>query len=706
MRKKRKFKAVKKPLSPARLAHLREASKKGVEAMKRNKESRAAVEITAPEGTWEHEVQRFGKGFSAWRARIKRQRGFDPAGFLEQILKGKFEVNAETISGQGEIGITTFKPRKPQLQWFRDIIEWRWAATDDDRWRFLQTQDPNAVRPEGRFANLVIKYRRAGFSTGNVQFINAEGTVNRGCNAVIAAHSNDGLDNMSDILRTCVGGSKTVEEEVEETITNEDGTEEKITRSKTVRKAKGMSMKRFKTINDSVIRLLGPNASMGRGWNPMHLQWTETDYVDDIEPSLDSVLPSLNKSAFSTVTLESTMRRDATTGFKDYVARSQRGETKAKVYFQGWMDDETAVLPPTADKLGDLLARRSLAGAENYEFEVLMDKYHATIEQVNWWRSRFVEDARNNLAAMKEMYPATLEEALEASGGTEFLTADAMDFQRSNCCGPIERRLCRYDTFDEILDANVWLNNPHLAIWEQPRVGHKYVVGADGADAAMRQVFEEGSECYAVVLDETTGEQVAEWHGHANAADFAIAIWRAHKYYNHALVVPEKNACAAVIAYLMDTLQCNNVYERESFGAVIEKFAGTYGFDTRAQSRPILVQRLQDNVNRKTILLHSRMLVDQLDNFGKRRGRPNKAMMRKGAACDDGPIALGLCMFGHSHAIDGAWQPRDLIDLATAPIVRIDNTERAKLARGEIDNMDDWDEDDRLEEGRRILGMT
>jgi len=301
------------------------------------------------------------------------------------------------------------------------------------------------------------------------------------------------------------------------------------------------------------------------------------------------------------------------------------------------------------------------------------------------------------------MYPTTRDETLTTAVGVEFLNTDTIDYLEGCCAEPVERRQCRYDSLEEIHDANVWLSQPHLAIWEPPAGGRRYVIGCDGADAAMRQEFEVGSECYFVVLDESCGEKVAEWHGFANSPDFAIAIWKAATFYNTAMVIPEKNACSAAIAYLTDTLQYSRVYERETFAAVVQTFAGLYGFDTKGASRAILVQRLQDNVNRRTMVLKSRYLVDQLRNFGRRRGRPNKQPKRKGTDCDDGPIALGLCMFGHDNAINGAWQPKDAIDLASAPRTRIDNTERAKSVRGELEA---WNEEDRFIEADHFLNRT
>lgn len=647
--------------------------------------------VNAAEGTWAYEVKRFGHGFLEWRNKTIAERGFDPAGFLETLLSGAYEVNAEQLSGEGVEGIGAYKPRPHQLDWCRKIIEHRWAATDDARWEWVRSQTPNAERPWGRFITLVVKSRRMGFSTNHANVLHAEGDVNRGCNAVISANTADGLDNMYEILSVSFGGSKTVEVE-------DEGGE--VTK---VKKAKGLARRRFKTMKDSVIRLLGPTDSMGRGWNPTHLMWTEVDYLDDIDGPLNSVLPSLKKSAFSTVTLESTMRADASTGFKDYVARALRGEVKAYVYFQGWMDDITAVNTPSPEEREAIVNRESLPGADGYEFTTLTDIHKASIEQVTWWRRRFIEEGRNNLIAMKEMYPTTRDEAMESAVGVQFFDERAMGWMRSVCEQPKERRLCRYDTLDEVLDQNIWLNHPHLEVWEPPKTGGQYVIGCDGADAAMREEWEVGSECYFVVLDKQTGEQVAQWHGHANSPDFAIAIWRAARWYNNAKVVPEKNACGAVINYLVNVLGYNIVYERESFGAVVEEHQGLWGFDTKGQTRAIMVQRIQDNVNRKTVLLKSRYLVDQLDNFGKRRGRPNKQMKRKGTQCDDGPIALGLCMFGHDNAVNGAWQPKDMIDYATAPRERIDNTERAKTARGELE---DWEEDDRNSEARFYLGMT
>lgn len=622
--------------------------KGGLARAKKLAERRALGEMTFGE--------EFGGGWEPWAKLVKGERNFDPLGFARRIYGGEFEVKLKDAAGLGALGLGVFKPRAFQRKWYKEIAEHRRSG-------------------QGRFNRLVVKSRQLGFSVGHDLALVSDATENAGADVVITAHQDETLFALSENIRTFLG------------------------RDKKEGKAKRMADKKFETPRGSMVKLLGAKDSLARGDAPLHLHVSEADYIEDIDAALDSVLPAVNRSNMATVVLESTIRRDSSSGFRDFLARCKKGKTAYKIEFIGWRDDETAILPVTPSQVEELIETQT-----DYE-RMLQEKHHCSWEQIAWWRQRFLEDARGNLESMIEMNPSDEDEAIKSAEGVEFLDPGALDFMRECLGEPIERRRPLYDSFDEILSPNEWANSPHAAIWEQFNPHHEYVVGADGADASNRIDWEQGSECAIEVLDITAGEQVAEWHGHANNPEFAIAMWRLARYYGQALVVPEQNRAKGAIDYLMETLGYRNVYERESYGTVVTRYAGLYGFDTRGGSRPVLVQRLQSNLNRKALLIRSRYLYDQLEYAGRRKFAPQKAQKRSGETADDCAMALGMCMFGHQAAVDGRWQPKDAVSYSEARRITIDTTDRARQARGEFDLRDD-DDDDRFERAREILNMT
>lgn len=585
---------------------------------------------------WLAECQYFGDGFREWRKRIKEERNFDPVGFYERILTGIYEVNAEGLGGDDEVGIMPFLPRLTQRLWCREIIWHRWSATDDAGWARFQQEFPKDAekygRPTGRFMRLVVKNRRAGFTTGEVMAGVADADVNAGANMAISSYDvKEGLENVSELLRTALGDSK-----------------------EAAAGAIGMAQKRFKTASRTLIRLLSPNESMGRGFSYNHLLWTEVDYLDDIEGALKSVRPSIRKDVFACIVLETTIRKDAETGFKDYVERTQKGLTAFRLYFQGWLRDETATVVPTKGELAAIAGRESMAGAEDYEFKVLRDELGASDGQIAWWRRRFKEDADSNLSAMMEMYPAKLEEAMAATRTGEFLHKNALEWIESTCGEP-ERRLKIATTgMVELQDVRDWKANSHMAEWSRPEWGEEYVVGADIADEEER-TGEVGSENYAFVVNKNTGEQCAEWHGNATAPEFAHVLCEMAKWYNNALIVPEANRGLGVIRHLNDNLEYPYIYRRESLASDAPMQSNNFGFYTSSATRPVLVERVQDAVNGRKVLIRSKKLLEQLVGFAKRRGRPQKRQA-KGHIADDGVVAMALSTFGHDGLSSGMWR--------------------------------------------------
>ena len=205
-------------------------------------------------------------------------------------------------------------------------------------------------------------------------------------------------------------------------------------------------------------------------------------------------------------------------------------------------------------------------------------------------------------------------------------------------------------------------------MWDEPRRGGVYRIGADCADEDER-IAVEGSENAAVVIDEETGVVVALYHGYSNAHEFAMVLCELGKRFNNAQIVPEwNNAGRAVIDHLRTNLHYWNLAPRErfSYGHGVGFAEGQYGFDTRGNTRPILLDRLQLGVNSRLWHIPSQYILDCLKSLAKRNGR--RARAGHGDDPDDGAIALGLTGFGHDYLIQRMWSVKQLEARSVLPL--------------------------------------
>ncbi|HEX7116278.1 MAG TPA: hypothetical protein VF193_14215, partial [Steroidobacter sp.] len=75
-----------------------------------------------------------------------------------------------------------------------------------------------------------------------------------------------------------------------------------------------------------------------------------------------------------------------------------------------------------------------------------------------------------------------------------------------------------------------------LRVWQKPRAGERYVIGADVAEG-----LEHGDFSCADVLRCSDGAQVAQWHGHEDPDRYGDILFDLGNWYNGALIGVERN---------------------------------------------------------------------------------------------------------------------------------------------------------------------
>jgi hypothetical protein len=484
-------------------------------------------------------------------------------------------------------------------------------------------------------------YIAEGFVSHNSTFWDAviftDAECNPGIECAIAAHRDKTLLALNQNFRTFVGRDD----------------------AKKAGRLKRLADKMIETPKGSLIHFDTATDSFGRGGSLTHIHVSEADYIQDLNGAMESVLASMMKTPWSSAVFESTLRRNSGSDFKAFIEQRMDEQERLKatggsgiewldtnfrVRFIPWVKDETARLTLKDDEREKLAAFVESSHNPHREYEQeLIGKHGLSLEQVAWWHKMCNEDCNGDLIKMREAYPTTWDEALSMVRGASFFDSAALAWMKTTCRSPIKRYRATYDGITETR-----AEGDALDVWDDEIPGHSYVIGVDcrnSAAAGKGSAFN-----YAVVLDITTGVQVAEYMGLMGASEFAIGVWRAAQKYNDALVVAETAGDGGAFDdQLRNVHGYWNVYVREPFGNTQYTDGKRYGFHASGQAVSVLSGRLQDNVNECRVEIRSFRLLDHLISLNRHGGlnlkQTDKERSRDEA--DDGARALALTFFGH-----------------------------------------------------------
>lgn len=456
---------------------------------------------------------------------------------------------------------------------------------------------------------------------------------NAGFDATVTAQDADSLSEVSQIYRHFFGRTKKAGVEAG--------------------KAERLGDTLFVAQNGSRIKLQVADEDLGRSGSKTHIHVSEAGYIQNWTEAWRSIEPALTDSWRRFVVLETTLRRNQTGDFRDFILEVQKGELPPwELNFTAWHANPDLMTPLHGQKT------EWMETAPDYERE-LVTKHGLTWEQARWYYDKRIGGMLGSYEGMAEAYPTTAEEALSAATAGGFFRVEAMDFYRANIRPPSARLKWTSEGLKDFEPGDSPLR-PHVEVWDHAAYGNRYRIGADCADADER-IAVEGSENAAVVTNEETGHVVAIYHGYNNSHEFAGILHQLALRYNEAQIVPEwNNAGRAVVDHLRSVLGYTGLYKRERFnyGHAVGVAEGQYGFDTRGHTRGILLDRLQLAVNNRLVDIPSEYLLNCLKAVARNNGQRAHRRGSSSVHPDDGAIALALTTFGHRYLVDRMWVPK------------------------------------------------
>jgi hypothetical protein len=133
-----------------------------------------------------------------------------------------------------------------------------------------------------------------------------------------------------------------------------------------------------------------------------------------------------------------------------------------------------------------------------------------------------------------------------------------------------------------------WISdaNGALKVWREPVKGRFYTIGGDVSEGLTR-----GDFACLDVIDNGTGEQVAQWHGKVAPDQLAVIAFQLGTRYNTALLAIERNDPGRSVLDKLVQLNYRNLYVERIIDPP-NRPRKRYGWQTTQKSKPLTINNL------------------------------------------------------------------------------------------------------------------
>lgn len=405
--------------------------------------------------------------------------------------------------------------------------------------------------------------------------------------------------------------------------------------------------------NDSDIHIAtAKNVTAGRSFTIRILHASEVAFwpdPDTLMTGLDNSIPSFGLNA---IFLESTAN-----GVGNYFHRkcnaAMRGDSEYEFFFYPWYEDPEY----RADYLTDENQQRYAIPfvkivKDGVEYEVpdldeeeltLVTRYGVTLDRLIWRRWHIANKCNGDVDKFHQEMPTTPHEAFVATGRNVFHLPNLI--KHSDLIEGRRGRLFVHHGKVEFVDDP----RGYVTIFCEPAEDTNWGVYLIGADPTHTN---QGDYACAQVLNRHTLEQVAVYRRKIDPITFGKDIQLLGRYYNTALLAPEKEGPGyATVGCVVGDFYPNVYQETRVDKAQGKPNADLFGWSTNIKSKELAVSHLRRHFNSKLlvmpngqtfgILIHDEITLMELRDFvtaEKGLGYTNS----DGSDYDDGVMALGI----------------------------------------------------------------
>lgn len=250
---------------------------------------------------------------------------------------------------------------------------------------------------------------------------------------------------------------------------------------------------------------------------------------------------------------------------------------------------------------------------------------HEIYCRLNWRRYTIRHKCLKKVTKFQQEYPTIPEQAFISTGANLFdleILDKMLKYKTNGFCfkynDSIEDRILTFlksrQTIKNIVDEAFELYNfGELEVFEAPKEGVKYVIGADTSEGV-----EGGDFSSAVVLRLPQLVEVVTYNKVVSPDEFSFVLYCLGHLFNNALIGVEDNDRGgfAVIRNLQTKLFYNNLYRRQMFDTTEGfKEIDKIGWKTTGKTKPLMISDLDGVISNKTIKFNSTETIKQLMRF-------------------------------------------------------------------------------------------
>ena len=179
-------------------------------------------------------------------------------------------------------------------------------------------------------------------------------------------------------------------------------------------------------------------------------------------------------------------------------------------------------------------------------------------------------------------------------------------------------------------------NTGEFEVYEEPINGESYVIGCDVAEDDTPQ----GDFSSIHVIKQSTGEEIAHWHGNIDSDTLAYTLAAIGYYYNEAAIGVEYNNMGSAVCNEIKKVY-SRLYRRVKHDTKSKKNERkrAIGWYTSKKTKPILVKDLSSAIKNGELRPLSRQTIHELLSFGRDKDGKLKGL---GSSNDDRVMGLGI----------------------------------------------------------------
>ena len=323
----------------------------------------------------------------------------------------------------------------------------------------------------------------------------------------------------------------------------------------------------------------------GRGFTLSGLHLSEAAHYKGSGEIYTSVLPAVSEHKDTIVIIESTPNGQDGDGaiFYEMWVDAINCKSEYEPVFLSWLDDEACVAEVSIAERGSL----------DKEERALL-KRGASMEQLAWRRWKINSpECGGSVELFHQEFPTDWEESFIVSGSPAFEEIERAWAAKNN-------KPPKWQGFIDVThDGSMKLREHHnggLCIWEDPKPGHFYYIGADAA----RGDDEKDSRDFAanVGFDGNTGHQVFRFVGHVVPEVHACYLNSLGRHYNRAMINGELTGGYGyqTLTGVRDILKYPNLYRWKGKDDKVGSWAtgkNAVWFETTQHTRAMLYEGMR-----------------------------------------------------------------------------------------------------------------